>query len=196
MILGATIPDALTFSISSVVLILGALGVVFMRNTVYNALSLILSLFAVAVLFLEQEADFLAAVQIIVYAGAIVVLFLFVIMLIGVEHLDEISSEPLVGQRLGAAISTILLFSLIMLLMWGNWVTGAVELAGPFNGGAQGIFEISRSIFTGYLMAFEVTAAILVIAVVGAVMLIKKEGFSESKSENNEASLSELEEAS
>ena len=80
-------------------ILVGAVGVVTSRNPVHAALSLVMTLFGVAVLFIEQEADFLAAVQIIVYAGAIVVLFLFVIMFLGVDRAEDITVEPLVGQR-------------------------------------------------------------------------------------------------
>src|ERR1700675_1148554 len=95
----ATWPDILVFAAAAAVILVGAIGVVTSRNPVHAALSLVLTLFGVAVLFIEQEADFLAAVQIIVYAGAIVVLFLFVIMFLGVDRSEDITVEPLAGQR-------------------------------------------------------------------------------------------------
>ena len=95
----ATWPDILVFAAAAAVILVGAIGVVTSRNPVHAALSLVMTLFGVAVLFIEQEADFLAAVQIIVYAGAIVVLFLFVIMFLGVDRAEDINVEPLVGQR-------------------------------------------------------------------------------------------------
>ncbi len=94
-----TIPDSATFAVSAAVIIGGALGVITSRNAVHAALSLVMTLFGVAVLFIEQQADFLAVVQIIVYAGAIVVLFLFVIMFLGVDRRENIAQEPLRGQR-------------------------------------------------------------------------------------------------
>src|ERR1700735_4991915 len=94
-----TWPDILVFAASAAVILVGAIGVVTSRNPVHAALSLVMTLFGVAVLFIEQEADFLAAVQIIVYAGAIVVLFLFVIMFLGVDRAEDTSIEPLAGQR-------------------------------------------------------------------------------------------------
>src|SRR5271155_94613 len=93
------LPDVLVFAASAAVILVGAIGVVTSRNPVHAALSLVMTLFGVAVLFIEQEADFLAAVQIIVYAGAIVVLFLFVIMFLGVDRRENLEVEPLVGQR-------------------------------------------------------------------------------------------------
>src|SRR6202046_4737028 len=94
-----TWPDILVFAASAAVIVVGALGVCTLRHPVHVALSLVMTLFGVAVLFIEQEADFLAAVQIIVYAGAIVVLFLFVIMFLGVDRREDVEVEPLTGQR-------------------------------------------------------------------------------------------------
>src|SRR3974390_1397670 len=106
----ASVPDVIVFAASAAVILVGALGVVLSRNPVHAALSLVMTLFGVAVLFIEQEADFLAAVQIIVYAGAIVVLFLFVIMFLGVDRAEDVTVEPLVGQRpLAVAFSAITL---------------------------------------------------------------------------------------
>src|SRR3974390_3822145 len=98
----ASVPDVIVFAASAVVILMGAVGVVTSSNPVHAALSLVMTLFGVAVLFIEQEADFLAAVQIIVYAGAIVVLFLFVIMFLGVDRDEDIVIDPLAGQRAAA----------------------------------------------------------------------------------------------
>src|SRR5262249_33152133 len=87
----------------------GALGVVLNNNPVHAALSLVATLFGIAVLFVAMEANFLAAVQVIVYAGAIVVLFLFVIMLLGVEKTEDLETDPLVGQRPVAIVLGVIL---------------------------------------------------------------------------------------
>src|SRR5918995_6465442 len=97
--------DLVVFVIASLMVIVGALGVVVRRHPVHCALSLVLTLFGVAVHFVAQEAHFLAAVQVIVYAGAIVVLFLFVIMLLGVDTADNLRIEPFKVQRPLAAIA-------------------------------------------------------------------------------------------
>src|SRR5436190_17865424 len=100
MVLAATsIVDWGVFLVAAAVILAGAVGVVFSRHPVHAALMLVMTLLAVAVLFVEQQAHFLAAVQVIVYAGAIVVLFLFVIMLIGVDRPESLAVEPLRGQR-------------------------------------------------------------------------------------------------
>ena len=151
-------------------MLVGAIGVVTSRNPVHAALSLVLTLFGVAVLFVEQQADFLAAVQVIVYAGAIVVLFLFVIMFLGVDRLENIEAEPLRGQRplAFAARRAIALGGIIALFVNAHWVTGAHSVAGSTTGGGHtNVYLLGKSVFTTYLFAFEATAALLVIAVVG-----------------------------
>ena len=91
--------DVVVFAISALIILGGAVGVVLASNPVHCALSLVAALFGTAVLFVQQNANFLAAVQVIVYAGAIVVLFLFVIMLLGVDRTEDLDTDPLVGQR-------------------------------------------------------------------------------------------------
>src|SRR5271155_3253331 len=131
----ATWPDILVFAASAAVILVGAVGVVTSRNPVHAALSLVMTLFGVAVLFIEQEADFLAAVQIIVYAGAIVVLFLFVIMFLGVDRREDIEVEPLVGQRPLAAIMVLITVAGVILMgLSAHWVTGAHQVVGPIQG--------------------------------------------------------------
>ena len=98
-----------------------------------------MTLFGVAVLFIEQQADFLAAVQIIVYAGAIVVLFLFVIMFLGVDRAEDINVEPLVGQRpLAFVFSAITLGGVLAMAATAHWVTGAQQVVGPIQGHVAG----------------------------------------------------------
>jgi NADH-quinone oxidoreductase subunit J len=142
-----------------------------------------MTLFGVAVLFIEQEADFLAAVQIIVYAGAIVVLFLFVIMFLGVDRAEDVTTEPLVGQRpLAYFFAAITLGSLIAMGVTAHWVTGAHQVVGPIQGHVTKSLsspagepaQLGKQLFTTYLFAFEATAALLVIAVVGAVVLARR----------------------
>ena len=95
--------EAFIFFVFAALTLAGAFGVVLARNPVHSALSLVVTLVSVAVLFLQQDAHLLAAVQVIVYAGAIVVLFLFVIMLLGVDHADTLH-DPLKAQRAAAIV--------------------------------------------------------------------------------------------
>lgn len=175
-ILAATIPDVLTFAICAVVVLAGGIGVITSRNAVHAALSLVLTLFGIAVLFIEQDAQFLAAVQVIVYAGAIVVLFLFVIMFLGVDRQEDLQSEPLKGQRpLALFLVAVSLAGVLALAATSSWVTGARKVAGSTTAGHHtNTYLLGKSIFTTYLWAFEITAALLVIAVVGAVVLARR----------------------
>jgi len=173
-VLAATIPDAITFVIAAAICILGALGVVLARNPVHSALMLVMTLFGVAVLFVEEDAQFLAAVQVIVYAGAIVVLFLFVIMLLGVDQKEAIQRDPLPAQRPVAICVGILGLAEVILLARGTWPSGAPSVSGAIGSPADNVGLIGRSIFTTYLLAFEVTSALLVVAVVGAVVLARR----------------------
>lgn len=179
--IGATyaLPDVAVFVVSALLILTGAVGVILMRNPVHSALSLIMTFFGIAVAFVELDAHFLAAVEIIVYAGAIVVLFLFVIMFLGVDRNDDVSVEPLVGQRPLAFVGVLVTVAgLVTMLAHAGWVTGAPSAASggvPTVGGTGNIKELGTAVFTTYLYAFEITAALLIIAVVGAVLLARKE---------------------
>jgi NADH-quinone oxidoreductase subunit J len=170
-----TAPDLLVFIVASAAVLTGAIGVVVARHPVHSALMLIQTLFGVAVLFVAQQADFLAAVQVIVYAGAIVVLFLFVIMLVGVDRTESIRDEPLRGQRPTAlALGVLTLLEVVLLSRTGGWVPGAPSVSGAADGPGDNVVKLGRSIFTTYLYPFEITSVLLVIAVVGAVVLARR----------------------
>ena len=173
---GATVPDVITFVVSAAFILVGAIGVVTSRNAVHAALSLVLTLFGVAVLFVAQHADFLAAVQVIVYAGAVVVLFLFVIMFLGVDRLEDVENEPLRGQRpLAFLMIAVVLAGIVALLVNAHWVTGVHSVSGSTTAhGETNVYLLGKSVFTTYLFAFEATAGLLVIAVVGAVVLARR----------------------
>jgi NADH-quinone oxidoreductase subunit J len=166
--------DVGTFAVSAAIVLAGAIGVVVARNPVHAALMLVMTLFGIAVLFVLQQASFLAAVQVIVYAGAIVVLFLFVIMFLGVDRTEDIAAEPLRGQRpLAIGLIALGTTGLLLLGQVSHWTTGAPHVAGP-NTGAPNVNLLGRSVYTTYLFPFEATAALLIIAVVGAVVLARR----------------------
>jgi NADH-quinone oxidoreductase subunit J len=168
--------DWFVFVVAGALSIAGALGVVLSRNPVHAALMLVMTLLAVAVLFVEQQAHFLAAVQVIVYAGAIVVLFLFVIMLIGVDRPESLTVEPLRGQRPLAAFVGIAALVELFVLARAQWATGRRAYAGSLTSGHESNIErLARPLFTRYLLPFELTSALLVVAVVGAVVLARRE---------------------
>ncbi len=168
--------EMFTFLIAGAIVLGGALGVVLFRNPVHNALSLVATLFGVAVLFIAQEAYFLAAIQVIVYAGAIVVLFLFVIMLLGVDRSEVVERDPLPGQRIVGVIAglAILGLSIVILLAGGDGATGERSATAPLADRSTDIERLGRVLFTDYVFAFEVTAVLLTVAVVGAVVLSRR----------------------
>ncbi|MHB1710686.1 MAG: NADH-quinone oxidoreductase subunit J family protein [Acidimicrobiales bacterium] len=163
------------YVVASAIVLSGAIGVVVARNPVHSALMLVMTLFGIAVLFVLQRDDFLAAVQVIVYAGAIVVLFLFVIMFLGVDREENIAAEPLRGQRpLAVALVASAVAGLLLLGEISRWTTGAPAVAGSTVTPTSNVAQLGTSVFTTYLFPFEVTSALLVIAVVGAVALARR----------------------
>jgi len=176
-----TIPDLLVFFVGAAMILVGAVGVIISRNPVHSALCLVLTLFGVAVLFIEQQADFLAVVQVIVYAGAIVVLFLFVIMFLGVDRTEELGEDRLRGQRpFAVALVLLIVASIVALGSEAKWSGGASSVVGPNQGPYQNVADLGKAIFTDYLFAFELTAGLVVIAVVGAVVLARRSADSNS----------------
>ena len=169
-----TIPDVGVFAVAAAIILAGAVGVVVARNPVHSALMLVMTLFGVAVMFVLQQASFLAAVQVIVYAGAIVVLFLFVIMFLGVDREENIAVEPLRGQR-PLAVARVVLGATGLLLLGevSKWTTGQPHVAGT-DTGAPNVNLLGKSLYTTYLFPFEATSALLIIAVVGAVVLARR----------------------
>ena len=169
----------LVFVTAATLILVGAISVIAVKKPVHAAISLIVTLFGVAVAFVAQSADFLAAVQIIVYAGAIVVLFLFVIMFLGVDRHEGVRVDPLVGQRPFAFVGVVITVAgLIVLMARSHWVTGATSVANAGAGLGTGQFNVRQlgsAVFTTYLFAFEATAVLLIIAVVGAVLLARRE---------------------
>jgi NADH-quinone oxidoreductase subunit J len=172
--------EAVIFFFAAALALGGALGVVLGRNPVHCALLLVVTLVAVAIFFLLQDAQLVAAVQIIVYAGAIVVLFLFVIMLLGVDK-EESLRDPIPYQRPAAVALGAILLAEIFVLAGRTWATGATSVRGSVRQRVDGqdlgnIQRVARTLFTDFLWAFELTAVLLVIAVVGAVVLARRSG--------------------
>ncbi|MEV4839589.1 NADH-quinone oxidoreductase subunit J [Nonomuraea sp. NPDC049486] len=165
--------ETITFWVLAVVSVGAALGVVFNRKAVYSALMLGTVMLCLAVLYAVQEAPFLAAVQIIVYTGAVMMLFLFTLMLVGVDTSDSLV-ETLRGQRFWAIVAGIGFAGLIVLAL-GNAVFSSQ--AGLAAATAQGgyIRSIALLLFTKYVFAFEVTSALLITAALAAMVLAHRE---------------------
>jgi len=146
-----------------------AINVLVQKHVLYSALSLILLLSAVSVLFILLRADFLAVIQVIVYAGAIMVLFVFVIMLLNLP-VDEDGADRLRWLKfIGIPLSLFFLF-LVGATLW-NVQPGEIAEA-QITGSAE---LIGRSLFTDYLLPFEVTSLLILIALMGAVVFAKKD---------------------
>ena len=161
------------FIAAAAICLAGALGVVLSDNPVHSALSLVGTLFGIAVLFISLNAEFLAVVQIIVYAGAIVVMFLFVIMLLGVDRTEDLKIEPLGGQRVTAAIAGVLIFGGLTAVVLVGSITGKPSTAARNKKAVPNVTQLAELLFTRYLWAFEITSVLLLIGVVGAVALAR-----------------------
>lgn len=165
--------EQIVFAIAALIVLAGALGVVLTRSPIYAAMSLVATLFGVAILFLTLDAQFLAAVQIIVYAGAVVVLFLFVMMLLGVDRIEDLRTDPLMTQRIGGFIAALLLGAGLLFIVLKGKITGTHSTSAKLTGGGQDIYDISKLLFTDFIFAFEITSLLLVIGVVAAVALAR-----------------------
>jgi NADH-quinone oxidoreductase subunit J len=168
--------EMVVFLAAATIVLTGALGVIFAKNPVHSALMLVMTLFGIAVLFVAQEAHFLAAVQVIVYAGAIVVLFLFVIMLLGVDQVESWETGPLSGQRYATGAVVVIALAMVALLASRavDVSEGASSVVAPLDGRESNVVTIGKALFTDYVFAFELTGALLVIAVIGAVVLARR----------------------
>jgi NADH-quinone oxidoreductase subunit J len=162
--------ETVVFWVLGPVALAGALGMVLSRNAIHSALWLVNTMLALGVFYVVQEAPFLGAVQIIVYTGAIMILFLFVLMLVGRDSSDSVV-ETLRGQRVAATVLGIGFAALV-----GVGIARATEgITATGLDAAQGeagnIPAIAELLFTDYLLAFEVTSALLITAAVGAMVL-------------------------
>lgn len=146
--------------------LLGGIGIIASRAPVRSALSLLLVLACLAVLYLLLAAQFIAVLQVIIYAGAIVVLFLFVIMLLHARS-GEASPTKLPGQRSAGLILSALLLALLAVALWGRG-GGPAAAVGEEFGTAE---AVGRMLFTTYVLPFELASIVLIVGIVAAVVL-------------------------
>lgn len=158
------------FYFLSFLAILSALMVVFSKNPIYSSLYLIITLFSIAGHYVLLDAQFLAAVHVIVYAGAIMVLFLYVIMLLNLNQNTE--SKPTSIMKFAAVICS---GSLMIVLIGSLKGAQAIEVASTVSGDVGLVKTLGKVMFTEFLLPFEITSLLLLSAMVGAVMLGKKE---------------------
>lgn len=164
--------EAVQFWILGTIAVLGALGVVCSTKAVYSAVFLAMTMIIVAVFYIAQGALFLGVAQVVVYTGAVMMLFLFVLMLVGVDSSDSLV-ETLKGQRLGA-VAAGLGFGILLIAGVGSATTTAFVGVDEVNsaGNVEGLAEL---IFIRYLWAFELTGALLITATIGAMVLAHRE---------------------
>ncbi|MEK7252098.1 MAG: NADH-quinone oxidoreductase subunit J [Actinomycetota bacterium] len=160
--------ELVLFILFGLVALFGAVTMVWARNPVYSAMGLMLTMFSIAVFYVSNAAHFIAAVQVIIYAGAVMTLFLFVVMLIGVDN-EESRKENIPLQR-PAALAVIALFGVGVILAGRSaWVTGSrVSGLGEIDGSVE---RVGSELFNNWLLPFEVTALLLIVAATGAIAL-------------------------
>ena len=160
--------DHFIFWIAAIVTVIAAVRVVFLKNAIVSVLHLIVALVALAVIFLQLTAEFLAALQVIVYAGAIMVLFLFIVMMLNLRR-DEFGRDPIPGVRfLGALAGGALLGQLVMVSV------GVRGGAARVSSGFGSVESIGRLLFSKYLLPFELTSVLLLAAVIAAVVVARR----------------------
>jgi NADH-quinone oxidoreductase subunit J len=169
--------EALVFySLAAFVLGFGVL-VVTARNTVHSVLFLVGNLLCVAILYVALSAEFLAVIQVLVYAGGIVVLYLFVVMLVNLKRTPEVPVDPRRQSRLGFAAATAVLVELTAILVYsasGQTVAAPLTRAVPAVAGGN-TERIGWLLYTDYLVPFEVASVLLLVAMIGAILLARKE---------------------
>jgi len=174
--------EAVQFWVLGTVAVLGALGTVLMKKPVHSALSLAGTMIVLAVFYLAQGAYFLGIVQIVVYTGAIMMLFLFVVMLVGITAADSLK-ETLKGQRFLAAVCG-LGFGILLIAGISNASLDTFAGTGGANSANGGNVQgLARLLFSNYVWAFELTGALLITAAVGAMVLTHRERTEERRTQ-------------
>jgi NADH-quinone oxidoreductase subunit J len=162
----------LTFWVLAIASVAAALGMIFARKAVHCALLLAVVMLSLAVFYALEGAPFLAFVQVIVYTGAVLMLFLFVLMIVGITAADSII-ETIRGQRMWAALAGIAMLVLLSLTV-GHAVIGSAPPSSPKFGNAN-VTSLANLLFTKYVYPFEITSALLITAAVGAMVLAHRE---------------------
>jgi NADH-quinone oxidoreductase subunit J len=158
----------------SIVALASAVGVILHRNPVYSALMLILTLFSLAGLYVLLDAPFVAAVQIIVYAGAIMVLFLFVIMLLHFRGGPRVDRTAKIVRWSSLVLAGLLLLGFLVVLPKSGAVAGKGPIEFGANNGLGSTSYIGGQLFTNYLLLFEAASILLLAAIIGAVMIARR----------------------
>jgi NADH-quinone oxidoreductase subunit J len=182
----ASVTQATFFWILAVIAVAAALGMIMARHAVYCAVLLAVVMLSLAVLYALQGAPFLAFVQVIVYTGAVLMLFLFVLMIVGVSSADSMR-EVIRGQRLAAGLAGIGLLVLLSLMV-GHAAIGSAAAAGA-GYGSRNIQGLANLIFGRYVFAFEATSALLITAALGGMVLAHRERTTPRRTQREESRL-------
>jgi NADH-quinone oxidoreductase subunit J len=172
--------EAVTFYLLGTLALIGAAGVVLAANAVYSAMFLAMTMIILAVFYMIEDALFLGVVQIVVYTGAVMMLFLFVLMLIGVDSAESLV-ETLRGQRVAAVVAGVG-FGIVLIAGIGSVTTGGFTGLAQANAGGN-VQGLAALIFSRYLWAFELTSALLITAAMGAMILAHRERFERRKTQ-------------
>lgn len=159
------------YTLAALILVLAVL-VVTAKNAVYSVVYLVFDFLAVAALYVMLRAQFLAVVQILVYAGGIVVLYLFVVMLVSQKSGPEAHRDPRRQARAGVGLAVALLAELGAVLLWQVYAPQAALAEGNAVGTVE---RVGLTLYTDYLIPFEVASVLLLVAMVGAIVLAKRE---------------------
>jgi NADH-quinone oxidoreductase subunit J len=165
--------EQLLFIILSVISIAAALCVIFVRNPIYSVLSLVVTFFSIAGHYILLKAQFLAIVNIIVYAGAIMVLFLFVIMLLNLNNTENQEKRSFISKAISVVAGGLLLVSLVGLLK-GSALTASLD-NGISSNDIGTVQTLGKVLFTDFVLPFEISSVLFLSAIIGAVMLGKKD---------------------
>jgi NADH-quinone oxidoreductase subunit J len=166
--------ETFLFWVGSIVSVLGALGLIFSKKAVHSALCLCAVMIFLALFYMAQGAIFLGVVQIVVYTGAIMMLFLFVLMLIGVDSAESLT-ETIRGQR-WAAVLVAVLFGAVLLGVFAHARLGVFTGVDEANAAAGGnVQSLAHLLFARYYWAFEVSSAVLITSAIGAMVLAHRE---------------------
>lgn len=172
----------IAFWIAGTISVIAALGLIFVRKAVYGALFLALVMICLAILYITLDAPFLAVVQVIVYTGAVMMLFLFVLMLVGVDSSDSLV-ETIRGQRLLAVPLAVILGALLITAIGRSSLPSPTTLkVANANGNVQGLAAV---LFSQYVLGIEVVSGVLIVAALGATVLAHKEQVGERVSQRN-----------
>ncbi len=164
-------PELIAFIVLALIAVASGLGMLFSKNAVYAAIYLILNFATVAIFYLILGGSFIAVTQVAVYAGAIMVLFLFVIMLLGAEKLG--ASETLAWQKPFAIVLGIILAVETVYVLFFRAAEQVPTTAIDTNFGSP--FNIGMELFQNYLLPFEVTSVLLLVAMIGAIVLTRQD---------------------